>query len=95
MELTLKKQRAPRFGGWEGKIWMSDDFDAPMEEFKEYTSLIAYQNIASGKSAVPVTVKNDYTTRALLRLGWHWPEVSGDYLRKFLAGIKGLGLFGV
>ena len=33
---TLKKQRAPRFGGWEGKIWMSDDFDAPMEEFKEY-----------------------------------------------------------
>jgi len=36
MDLTMKKQRAPRFGGWEGKIWMSEDFDAPMEEFKEY-----------------------------------------------------------
>ena len=24
-------KRSPRLGGWEGKIWMSDDFDAPME----------------------------------------------------------------
>ena len=37
MDLTLRKQRAPQFGGWEGKIWMSDDFNAPMEEFNEYT----------------------------------------------------------
>jgi addiction module RelB/DinJ family antitoxin len=36
MDLTVKKQRLPQFGGWEGKIWMSDDFDAPMEDFKEY-----------------------------------------------------------
>ena len=36
MDLTAKKQRQPQFGGWEGKIWMSDDFDAPMEDFKEY-----------------------------------------------------------
>jgi len=36
MDLTVRKQRVPQFGGWEGKIWMSDDFDAPMEEFKEY-----------------------------------------------------------
>ena len=36
MDLTMKKQRTPQFGGWEGKIWMSDDFDAPMEEFQEY-----------------------------------------------------------
>jgi len=25
-----------KLGGWEGKIWMSDDFNAPMEEFEEY-----------------------------------------------------------
>ncbi|MCL2087346.1 MAG: DUF2281 domain-containing protein [Oscillospiraceae bacterium] len=25
-----------RFGGLEGKVWMSDDFNAPMEEFEEY-----------------------------------------------------------
>jgi len=36
MDLTLRKQRIPQFGGWEGKIHMSDDFNAPMEEFKEY-----------------------------------------------------------
>jgi len=25
-----------KLGGWEGKVWMSDDFDEPLEEFKEY-----------------------------------------------------------
>lgn len=24
------------FGIWQGKIWMADDFDAPLEEFEEY-----------------------------------------------------------
>ena len=24
------------FGSMSGKIWMADDFDAPLEEFKEY-----------------------------------------------------------
>ena len=26
-----------KLGGWEGKIFMSNDFNEPMEEFKEYT----------------------------------------------------------
>jgi len=26
----------PIFGCLKGKIWMADDFDAPMEEFEEY-----------------------------------------------------------
>ena len=25
-----------KLGGWEDKIWMADDFDAPLEDFKEY-----------------------------------------------------------
>ena len=25
-----------KFGGWEGKIFMTEDFNAPMEEFEEY-----------------------------------------------------------
>ena len=29
-----KRRRRP--GSAKGKIWMSDDFDAPLEEFKEY-----------------------------------------------------------
>jgi hypothetical protein len=58
------------------------------------TSLIAYQNMAQGKAAFPVAAKNDYTTQALLRLGWRWPETDSEYLRKFLGGLTGLGFFG-
>ena len=29
-------KKRPKLGGWEGKIWMADDFDAPLEDFKEY-----------------------------------------------------------
>jgi len=58
------------------------------------TSLIAYQNMARGKVASPVATQNDYTTEALLRLGWRWPETSSEYLHKFLEGLIGLGMFG-
>jgi ABC-type taurine transport system substrate-binding protein len=58
------------------------------------TSLIAYQTMAQGKAAFPVPSKTAYTTQALLRLGWRWPETGGEYLRKFLTGLVGLGLFG-
>jgi hypothetical protein len=29
-------RKTPKLGGWEGKIQMSDDFDAPLEDFAEY-----------------------------------------------------------
>jgi DNA-damage-inducible protein J len=36
-EVSKPKQVKPiKFGGWEGKIVMSDDFNEPMEEFEEY-----------------------------------------------------------
>lgn len=31
------RRRAGQFGSAKGQIWMSDDFDAPLEDFKEYT----------------------------------------------------------
>ena len=31
---NLKKRGG--FGIWKGKIWIADDFDAPLEEFEEY-----------------------------------------------------------
>ena len=31
-----ENSRKFKFGGWEGKIIMSDDFNAPMEEFEDY-----------------------------------------------------------
>jgi hypothetical protein len=34
---TVKTPTQPRkLGGLEGKVWMSDDFNAPLEEFEEY-----------------------------------------------------------
>ena len=35
---TISKppKKTVKFGGWEGKISMSDDFDAPLDDFKEY-----------------------------------------------------------
>jgi DNA-damage-inducible protein J len=36
-QLTIESvQKTPKLGGWEGKIWMADDFDAPLDDFKEY-----------------------------------------------------------
>jgi amino acid adenylation domain-containing protein len=60
---------------------------------EKLTSLIAYQNIAKGRPAFPVAVKNDFTTGVLLRLGYRWQVTDTDYIRKFLIGLMGLGLF--
>ena len=30
------KKRKRQFGSVEGEIWMSDDFDEPLDEFQEY-----------------------------------------------------------
>jgi len=36
-ELTEEEpKKRGGLGIWKGKIWMADDFDAPLEEFEEY-----------------------------------------------------------
>jgi DNA-damage-inducible protein J len=35
-EISKPVRKQAKMGGWEGKITMSDDFNEPMEEFKEY-----------------------------------------------------------
>jgi len=37
-EISKPANKKAKLGGWEGKIKMSDDFNAPMEEFEEYMS---------------------------------------------------------
>ncbi|MDR3313210.1 MAG: type II toxin-antitoxin system RelB/DinJ family antitoxin [Oscillospiraceae bacterium] len=36
LEISPVNGNAPKLGGWEGKIEMPDDFDAPLADFKEY-----------------------------------------------------------
>ena len=33
---TEKSPKRGGFGIWKGKIWMADDFDAPLEDFQDY-----------------------------------------------------------
>jgi len=35
-ELPEKRPFSDLFGEWSGQIWMSDDFDEPLEEMREY-----------------------------------------------------------
>ena len=35
-EIKKPDAKAAKLGGWEGKIKISEDFNEPMEEFKEY-----------------------------------------------------------
>ncbi len=35
-EIAKPQTKKAKLGGWENKIKMADDFNAPMEEFKEY-----------------------------------------------------------
>ena len=35
-EISKEPARRAKLGGWEGKVSISEDFNAPMEEFKEY-----------------------------------------------------------
>ena len=36
-ELTAEEpKKVPQFGCMKGEIWMSDDFDEPLDDFKEY-----------------------------------------------------------
>lgn len=32
----LQKKKRGGFGIWKGKVWMADDFDAPLEDMKDY-----------------------------------------------------------
>ena len=34
--VTESSKKVPKFGCMKGQIWMSDDFDEPLEDFKEY-----------------------------------------------------------
>jgi prevent-host-death family protein len=36
MSLEVRKRRPAKAGSAKGQVWMSDDFDEPLPEFREY-----------------------------------------------------------
>ncbi len=57
------------------------------------TNLVAYQNMAKGKTVLGVEVDNSFTTQVLLRKNWRWPETGGDYVKRFLKDLIDMGYF--
>jgi hypothetical protein len=35
-DIAIGNDKSPRIGGWEGKFTVPDDFDEPLDDFKEY-----------------------------------------------------------
>ena len=56
-------------------------------------SLIAYADIAHGRSATGVKEVNDYTMQVLYRQGFFWSPTSWDYVDRFFQVIAGFGFF--
>ena len=36
VDISKVKGKPAKLGGWEGKAWISDDFNAPLDDFEEY-----------------------------------------------------------
>lgn len=74
-------------------IRILEEFKADPEKSKALTSIIAYENMAHGKQAIPNSKHNVYTMQVLYRLGYQWPVTSWDYIERFLESLHGLGFF--
>lgn len=57
------------------------------------TTLLAYENMDTGKKIEMIETENEYTTQALYRLGFEWSMTSRAYMNRFLEALEGLGFF--
>jgi amino acid adenylation domain-containing protein len=60
---------------------------------KTLTALIAYQSGSKGNPDIGIGRSNEWTTSALIRLGWHWPLTSEYYLDKLISNLMDIGYF--
>lgn len=93
--ITAMRDEGIRIDMVEDDVFEKAMADAMKDKTKSerLVSLIAYQNIAQGRTAVPLGVSNGYTSQVLLRNGWQWPRTGEEYLRGFIRGLSGLGFF--
>ncbi len=86
--------------GLEVRLVEDDEFERAMADAmrdpgraERLVSLMAYKNMAGGKTAVPLPAESAYTAQALLRHAWRWPETGEGYLRNFIRCLAGMGFF--
>ena len=77
-----------------------EEFETVMDEAKNdpqkakaLSSMLAYQDMGHGQTAVEVDRENGYTTEVLHRLGFYWSTTSWDYDLQMLTAIAGMGFF--
>lgn len=88
------------YAGFRVEAVEASEFEAAMAEAEAdphkariLSSMIAYQNMAHGRTTVPIAKDNAYTMQVLYRLGYRWPVTSWDYVTRFLMSLQGLGFF--
>lgn len=90
MELAGFKVEAVETSEFEAAL---AEAEADPRKARILSSMIAYQNMAHGKTTVPIAKDNAYTMQVLYRLGYRWPATSWDYVTRFLMSLQGLGFF--
>lgn len=75
-----------------------DAFNAALEQAKKdpkklnaLVGLMAYEGMGAGLK--PVDYSNNYSNQILLRMGFHWPVISSEYVDKLVRQLDGLGFF--
>lgn len=63
------------------------------EKAKILSSIIAYEGSSNGKNLISIDSKNIYTLQVLYRMGYRWPNLSNEYIERFLLSLSGLGFF--
>ncbi len=56
-------------------------------------SMSAYESLHNDSLMRGAGVDHELTTQILARQGFFWPPVDGDYFKKFIRGLMGLGFF--
>ena len=91
--------RALQNYGFEISVVSDEEFGAKMKEASAnegmkdaLLSLIAYRS-NDETPLVSAETNNDLTIQALYRLGYIWPIIDNEYLRKLIEAVDGLGFF--
>ena len=63
------------------------------EKAKLLSALVAYEDMAHGQKVASIERDNRYTCAVLHRLGFHWSDISREYISQMLMQIAALGFF--
>ena len=57
------------------------------------TSMLAYRSPDTDGRNIAIPWNNSFTMQVLYRMGYRWPQISEEYVKRFIGGMIGLGYF--